>query len=217
MIDFSKDYCDLNDWCCDKYLEGMSIKAVSVDDDSEITSFIHERNLRGYFLLHQKYFSQHIEMVHEDWSIVEPTFKTLIKKYFDYDFTFSVKVYFSLFSLYPRDIKNRQFMIPHGEDWIIKKSIIIHEMIHFMFYDVCEQNGLEDNQTLWVTSELLIPLWFNYLNERDDCLGQLTCSCYCLTNELIERSKPIFEAAVSNGKSLLSIIKDLKTVVERFT
>ena len=68
-----------------------------------------------------------------------------------------------------------------------------------------------------MTSELLIPLWFNYLNERDDCLGQLTCSCYCLTNELIERSKPIFEAAVSNGKSLLSIIKDLKTVVERFT
>ena len=215
MVDFSKDYCNLNDWCCDKYLEGMSIKAVSVDDNSEITSFIHERNLRGYFLLHQKYFSQQKEQVQEKWLFIEPVFKKMIKRYFDYEFLYSVKVCFSLFSLYPRDLDNRQFMIPHDADWIIKKSVIIHEMLHLMFYDVCRQKGLKEDEVLWLTSELFVPLLFNYLNKSDDCLGNLTCSCYCLTDDLIEESTPVFEEDISMRKSLISIIEDLKSIVER--
>ncbi len=215
MLEFCHDYCDLNEWCCSQ----MSQRAdwnTFLQCNKEIASYIQKNDLRGFFTLHMEEYKKNIGSYKQMWGRYSHKWSAVVGKYFSYSNSYRIKAYLSLFPLYPRDIDGRLFLLPITDNIDTMLSVVCHELLHFLFFDKCTVYNIENDKTLWLTSELIVPLLFEHLNNQSEMGRELTCSKYCLSEEMISEGRKPFTQFLNSEIEFFQMVKLLKRIVGRF-
>lgn len=211
MLKFCSSFCDLNDWSLAQLQNNEQSWNIFLKRNQELASFIRKQNLRGFFEIHKNSISLKMATYRHYWSKYNHIWIEAILRDFQFKFDFYVSVYITFFPVYPRDIEKRRFLVPHTDDLDIVKSIIAHELLHFMFFS--KYKGVVD-QEIWLVSELLVPLYFSYLMQQHSEMGELYSSNYCLSDKMIVSGSYVFERYIEKKLSFSEMILQLIQIVK---
>lgn len=179
----------------------------------DVLSITNEKSLKNYFLSKRKEIECYKTKVENVWNSKSQIFSNCLKVCFNYSLTNSrnIKVGFTYFTIYPRDLNKRTFLVPvlDNDDYLL--SILFHEILHFMFFDKLgiHTNGISED--LRLASELLVPVFFDFL-ERKNYYKNLYVSNYCINGTQIQQGKIAFQNYL-NHKNYKSFIENLIQIV----
>lgn len=209
MIKFLSRYFDLNSWVFDLIKNKAPMYIVS-EDSLSITD---EKSLKNYFLSKRKEIECYKSKVENMWNSKSQRFLNCLKVYFNYSLISrrNIRVGFTFFTIFPRDLKKRKFLVPvlDNEDYLL--SILFHEILHFMFFDKLDIYTNCIAEDLRLASELLIPVVFDFL-ERKNYYENLYVSNYCISGNQIKRGKVAFQKYL-NHRNYKSFVEDLIQIV----
>lgn len=67
----------------------------------------------------------------------------------------------SIFDCNPRYLENKSFQVYYKRSHDMRKEVIAHELIHFVFYDFCHTLEIKDTKELWELSEIFNVIFLN--------------------------------------------------------
>jgi len=73
--------------------------------------------------------------------------------------------------------------------------------------------NIENDKALWLTSELIVPLLFEHLNNQGEMGRELTCSKYCLSETMIKEGTKPFTQFLNGEMDFCQMVKMLKSIV----
>ncbi|MCK4453871.1 hypothetical protein KAU51_00795 [Candidatus Parcubacteria bacterium] len=137
------------------------IKSLKQTQDRKTKKEFIERYVKDYYKSHKELIGKRMKEAETRWKKVEQKFFYLADKLFqkypwpkgDY------RAFVTIWNIFPRDISKKTFQLPY-KGRIFKKveAIIVHEMLHFLFYDYLfkyfpKYKKSQYSYAVWVLSE----------------------------------------------------------------
>lgn len=124
-----------------------------------------------FYFAHQKELSQTLKRISEEWRKTSKMFFVLTKKLFkNHSFPKGKYIcYLSIWNINPRDLHEKTFQLYYKTK--LTKETIIHEMLHFIFFDFLYKNFPRLNNkkyypAIWALSEAFNVVIQNQLEWR---------------------------------------------------
>lgn len=209
LLSFSADYQSLVDWSAEVVL-GNNELLNSLERDKTLYDCLLKHDLYKYHLYRKDNIHKTIDNYKHLWENVEIGFRSTIETLFGTDIKKGIVAYITFLPVYPRDLGKRCFLVPFGGSDEYKVSIVFHEYLHFVFFD--KLDNYSPTKSIWLVSELLIPLCFRYFNSKG-IFHNLVSSNYCLNRVAIDKGLTIFEEFTLQRITFDTLIKELELVV----
>lgn len=210
VLSFSTDYHSLVDWSADAILDN-SEDLDSLRRDKVLYDCLLKHDLYQYHCIRKNDIHEIIGEYNRIWNSVERGFRTTVEVLFGKDINKSVTAYITFLPLFPRDLEKRCFLVPFAGSEDYKVSIIFHEYLHFVFFD--KLNNYSPTKSIWLVSELMIPLCFGYFRSKA-IFGNLVSSNYCLNKDSIDKGATFFEKFTFQKISFETLVKELELIVK---
>ncbi|MBP6989701.1 hypothetical protein KBB48_02925 [Candidatus Shapirobacteria bacterium] len=170
-------------------------------------------------LLKQIYLDNQVELLQAQqnfrtwWGAVENSWCLFLEDFFELRIMKGVcfMAYIGISPIFPRDINSESFLVPLTAKSRDVLRICAHETSHFFFYRRAKEINFAvqpNEQHLWLTSEVLVPLLFS--NPRSiDILGKMSQGSYVCTQSLVERCRKIYQERLEGKISSEELIRCL--------
>lgn len=207
---FSTDYHSLVDWSTEAILgnrEGLD----SLRRDKTLYDCLLNHDLYQYHCIRKDDINKTIGEYNHIWNSVESDFRTTVEALFGKDISKGITAYITFLPVFPRDLEKRCFLVPFVGSEDYKVSIVFHEYLHFVFFD--KLNNYSPSKSIWLVSELLIPLCFAYFRSKA-LFGKIVSSNYCLNKDSIDKGATFFEEFALQRISFETLVNELELVVK---
>lgn len=171
-----------------------------------------ENKLKDFFRKRKNMISLSFNSYENMWLTFSPVWDAFLIKFFDFRCSKKITAYPTFFPLFPRDIKNKCFLIPISKDLNKVKSVIAHELLHFAFFSKLRIPYKNISHDLWLASELIVPCVFDYFNKTHN--ENLITTNYCLTEEKIKYACSIWEN-YTRDFNFDSLVKNLISIIQK--
>lgn len=144
------------------YLKEELLELFKGKSEEEIYKIVKEVLEREY-KKHDNVLKYNLETIEKEWTELEPEFIEESEKLFDgHPFpSGEYKAYISIWGRFVRNLDKKTLSFPCQTGLMM--MTVVHEMLHFMFYDYFEKNfeGKLDKNQLWELSEIMNVLIMN--------------------------------------------------------
>lgn len=146
------------------YLKDELLEKFKGKSDEEVYEIVKEVLEREYEK-HDKLLKHNLDTIEKQWADIEPEFIEASEKLFDgHPFpSGEYKAYISLWGRFVRHLDGKSLSFPCNTDMML--MVVVHEMLHFMFFDYFEKNFEKEwkkNQAwIWELSEIMNVLIMN--------------------------------------------------------
>lgn len=209
-LSFSADYHSLVDWSTDAILEN-SEWLDSLRRNKALYDYFLNHDLHQYHNIRKYDISKAIGEYNRIWDSVKSVFRTNVETLFGTDISKGITAYITFLPIFPRDLGKRCFLVPFVGSEDYKISIVFHEYLHFVFFD--KLNDYSPSKSIWLVSELLIPLCFGYFRSNA-VFDNLISSNYCLNKSSINKGATFFEKFALQRITFETLVKELELVVK---
>lgn len=209
-LSFEADYNSLVDWSIEAIIsrnEGLE----PLKRDKALYDCLLKGDLRQYYRNREADIQETINEYVRIWNDIESIFRATIEDLFGFDIKKDIKAFITFLPIFPRDLENRHFLVPFDGSESYRISIVLHEYLHFVFFD--KLNNYSPSKVQWLVSELMIPLCFDYFSSKQ-LFDNLICSNYCLNKNSIFKGKGFFEEYKLHKISYETLVKKLELIVK---
>lgn len=141
--------------------EGVDFGEKIKKDHPTITAENHSKYIDQFYKDNAKILKESLDELNSCLIDNADSFFVELEKTFGINFSQnSYKGYLSIFDCNPRFVENQTFQVFYKKDLLDKLEVTLHEIIHFAFFDYCDQfiketRGLDKNNgPLWKLSEI---------------------------------------------------------------